>query len=583
MIFAMAIAPAAEADPGELRLTGKEIADSFYMGDTANSFSLSKVDSKANPYTGKKYTHNSRYDNLKIYNGIDISQFNPVTDYNKVKKAGIDYAFVRMGMRYAVTGNLGLDSKYNTNMKGCIDAGIKVGVYVYSQAITKKEAIEEANHLLSKIGDYQIDMPLIFDYEFYSESGPTKGRLYDANLNKKQMTEICMAFCDTIAAAGYTPMLYGNPSMFLYHLYPEEIAEKYPIWLANYTTKTSYTGTYEFWQYSSTGNINGITGNVDCNFWYSNSLDNYSSSMQVKAIEDQLYTGEAITPNVSVMGKKGATLVKGKDYQLTYENNIDLGTANVTVTGLGDYDGVVKTTTFKIISPKFETASFKSKTKNSITIEWSEVSGAVKYQILRSNARNGSFTQVAAVDSDSLTYTDTNLSSGLEYSYMVRYVDKNSRTVLSPVIVARTSQNGTKQAYTLKKYKIKETPAKKGTKIVTVPVNSYVTYYCNSVNNYGNSWAYVSYTVNDKKYYGYIPQSKVTLYNRAKTKDTKTKIYSAASANASSVATIKKAKKKITILEEVKDSYGNAWSKITVVISSKRYEGYLPSDKIARY
>jgi hypothetical protein len=119
-------------------------------------------------------------------------------------------------------------------------------------------------------------MPVVLDYEFYTS---TSGRLAKAHLTKRQGTDVCKAFCQTVENAGYTPMVYGNCDMFNNHLYGEEIAENAMVWLANFGLNngkdrgfaTSYKGTYSFWQYTSRGKVSGIAGNVDCNFWYQTS------------------------------------------------------------------------------------------------------------------------------------------------------------------------------------------------------------------------------------------------------------------------------------------------------------------------
>ncbi len=574
---------AEEIDPGINRLTGDNISPSFYEGGDSPAYTISKVDSKANAYTGKKYTHNSRFDNLNIYNGIDISQFNTISSYSKAYKAGIDYAFVRMGMRYAGSGNLGLDSKYNANMKGCIDAGIRVGVYVYSQAITENEAIEEANHILNHLGNYPINMPLVLDYEFLSETGPSTGRLFKANLSKAKMTSICMAFCETISAAGYQPMVYANGSMLNNHMLPSTIGAKYPIWLANYTTKTSYTGPYDFWQYSSSGSVSGITGNVDCNFWYSKDVNKYRNYLQIVKVPDQQYTGIEITPALTVMNYKGETLVEGTDYKAEFSDNVGVGTAKIKVTGLGDYAKYSKNGVFTIKSPKFEYAKMTAKTQSTITLDWNDVEGAVKYSIYRSNARKGTYTLVGSSDANTSEYTDTNLEDGTEYSYYIKYYNTNSNTIKSSTIVARTTQASTHQAKLTKKYALRKTPAKSAASVLTVAKNKYLTYYCRSINNAGNTWYYVSYKTGGKTYYGYVPKGAATLYQRAKTSAKSLDVMSSTSADATVLTTIAAKNTKVTIIGEEKDSEGKGYYKITIVVSSKRYNGYVGKDEIYLY
>lgn len=199
--------------------------------------------------------------------GIDVSQWNGEIDWEKVKATGVEFVFVRTCGQWArEEGGMYLDESYVENLEGALAAGLEVGAYVYSQAITPQEAVEEAQWLLYTVKDYPITLPLVLDYEYYSGSNGLAGRLYNAKLTKREATDICNAFCDTIAEAGYTPMVYSYLSLLNNQLYPEEINGK--IWLANYIKQTSYQGSYEFWQFTSGGGVDGIKGNVDLNFWF---------------------------------------------------------------------------------------------------------------------------------------------------------------------------------------------------------------------------------------------------------------------------------------------------------------------------
>ncbi|MGN1166961.1 MAG: GH25 family lysozyme [Lachnospiraceae bacterium] len=239
-----------EEDPGQGRLTG-DVPEEFF-GDSGEVRAMSVG-----------VTHDSRFAEYDKILGIDVSKWNKTINWSKVKAAGVEFAFVRVGFRGYETGGLGSDEYAADNMKNAAAAGVKVGAYIFSQAITTKEAIEEADYVLQKVKGYDITMPLVFDFEYYSG-----GRLEKANLSRRKQTDICLAFCERIEAAGYTPLVYANKSMLSSDLYAEEISAKYPIWLAHYTSKTNYTGDYSYWQYSSSGSVNGISGNVDMNYWY---------------------------------------------------------------------------------------------------------------------------------------------------------------------------------------------------------------------------------------------------------------------------------------------------------------------------
>lgn len=214
-----------------------------------------------------KYTtkaHNSKFDGWTVEKGIDVSHYQGTIDWDKVAADGIKFAFIRVaGRGYGSAGTLFEDALYKTNLKEARDAGLDVGVYIYSQAITQKEARAEADYIIQRIKGYDINLPVVFDYEYHAD-----GRLYNANLTDKQRTDICRAFCEAVKLAGYEPMIYANKAMLQNDLDAESLAADYQIWLVHYTATTDYQGTYTYWQYTSEGKVDGITGNVDRNYHY---------------------------------------------------------------------------------------------------------------------------------------------------------------------------------------------------------------------------------------------------------------------------------------------------------------------------
>ena len=317
---------AATDDPGAGRLSGQSISSNFY--DATDSEINSPIRNygsrkKKSPYTGAKYTHQSRFDKRTILHGIDVSRWQGNINWDKVKADGIDYAFIQVGFRgYGSSGILSdatKDPYFDTNMQNAIAAGVKVGVYVFSQATTKAEAVEEAKYILDAIGNYPISMPLVMDFEYASTDSGLGGRLYNARLSKKQATDVCMAFCDEISAAGFTPMIYANKSMLEDQINADTLTDAgYHIWLANYTKETSYKGTFSFWQYSEKGSVKGIKGDVDMNFYYAKPEDNFApnpfsiSTSVFTKVEDTTYTGEPITPEITVT-HNGLTLTPNVD------------------------------------------------------------------------------------------------------------------------------------------------------------------------------------------------------------------------------------------------------------------------------
>ncbi len=245
------------------------------------------------PYTGLIYTHDRRYSKHQLVYGIDVSSHNHEIDWKKVKADGIEYAIIRAAYRgYGSTGTLNADANFKENIEGALNAGLRVGVYIFSQAITKSEAVEEAQLLIEMTRKYDVTLPFVMDFEFASTSSGLSGRLYQAGLSKEQGTSICKAFCDTIAAKGFVPMIYANKSMLTDHLNAAELENKYKIWLANYMTQSTYTGRYDVWQYTSHGSVDGITGNVDCDFWYEGHASVYNGRDYADVYDFTYYTSK---------------------------------------------------------------------------------------------------------------------------------------------------------------------------------------------------------------------------------------------------------------------------------------------------
>lgn len=213
--------------------------------------------------TAAGFVHNEKFADRTVHNGIDVSYYQGNIDWAAVKNSGVEFVFIRIGYRGYGTGKLVVDPNAQKYLKGAKEAGLKVGAYVFSQAITQEEAKEEATFIVENLGGYTIDMPIVMDYEY---DGTGEGRLASANLSAKEATDIVNAFSAQAKAAGYEPMVYANKSMLTSDLNAKDINCK--VWLANYTYQTTYTGDYDFWQYRSDGSVGGISGYVDCDFWY---------------------------------------------------------------------------------------------------------------------------------------------------------------------------------------------------------------------------------------------------------------------------------------------------------------------------
>ncbi len=191
--------------------------------------------------------------------GIDVSKWNGNIDWNSVKSSGASYAIIRCGYRGSSTGALITDPKFAANISGANAAGLKVGVYFFTQAVNEKEAVEEASMVLDLVKKYKISYPIFLDVE--SSGGRADG------IDKGTRTAVCKAFCATIQNSGYTAGVYANKT-WLNSKIDAGALGSYKIWLAQYAAAPSYNGRYNLWQYSSKGSVPGIKGNVDMNQSY---------------------------------------------------------------------------------------------------------------------------------------------------------------------------------------------------------------------------------------------------------------------------------------------------------------------------
>lgn len=197
--------------------------------------------------------------NLKA--GIDVSKWNKEIDWDKVKAAGVDYAIIRVGYRGSSTGSLVEDPYYNTNIRGALASGLKVGVYFFTQAVNEVEAVEEASMVLRLVKDFELTYPVFIDTEGAGGSGRADG------LDQETRTLVCEAFCRTIQNAGYQAGVYASRNWLNHNLETARL-ENYNIWLAEYRSVPLYQGYYQMWQYTSKGRVDGIKGNVDMNISY---------------------------------------------------------------------------------------------------------------------------------------------------------------------------------------------------------------------------------------------------------------------------------------------------------------------------
>ena len=191
--------------------------------------------------------------------GIDVSKFQGSIDWNAVKADGITFAIIRCGYRGYGSGALVEDSTYRANIRGAINAGLKVGVYFYSQATNEAEAVEEASMVLSLVSGYSLPLGVYYDTE--KVAGDT-GRA--DTISAAQRTACAVAFCETIRNSGYSAGVYSYASWFYNSLNFANIS-KYNIWIAQYRDTLNFSYKYNIWQYTGSGHVNGISKPVDMN------------------------------------------------------------------------------------------------------------------------------------------------------------------------------------------------------------------------------------------------------------------------------------------------------------------------------
>lgn len=193
--------------------------------------------------------------------GVDVSAYQGEIDWRAVAESGVKFAMIRVGYRGYENGQLNLDEYAKINYRDAKAAGLQVGAYFFSQAITPEEALEEAEFLLEATKDWQIDLPVVFDWEYVDDSART------AQMDRQEIMACVRAFNDRIEQAGHRPMVYFNPYHAENFLELEALAD-YPFWLALYSENMDFAYQVDMWQYTSEGTVPGIKGPVDINLWF---------------------------------------------------------------------------------------------------------------------------------------------------------------------------------------------------------------------------------------------------------------------------------------------------------------------------
>lgn len=204
---------------------------------------------------------NKRLDDEDALFGIDVSKWNKEIDWESVQASGVEFVIIRCGYRGSKTGSLVEDPYFKKNIEGAEAAGIKVGVYFFTQATTEVEAVEEASMALMLCKGYKLALPIFIDTEGAGGSGRADG------LNTETRTAVCDAFCRTIENSGFNAGVYASKNWYNNNLNTKNLSD-YTIWLAQYSKGVTYDGDYDLWQYTSAGTVDGIETRVDLNMCY---------------------------------------------------------------------------------------------------------------------------------------------------------------------------------------------------------------------------------------------------------------------------------------------------------------------------
>ena len=246
---------------GKYNLTFKITDESG--NENTKDFTLNIISKKTpiKPITTKTFYDDivKKHKNDSTMIGLDVSEWQGTIDFDKLKEKNVEFIFIRIGFQRGFKIDYVLDSKFERNIKEANRVGIPVGLYFYSYATSKDIAKEQALWIIERIKDYKISLPIAFDFEDWSSFSKL-------NLSQRDINDIAISFIEVLEKQGYKGMNYSSK----YYLENIWNIEKYPTWLANYTSKTNYQGKYSVWQLCQDGRIDGINGAVDINVMYDN-------------------------------------------------------------------------------------------------------------------------------------------------------------------------------------------------------------------------------------------------------------------------------------------------------------------------
>ena len=237
----------------------KQVFNKYLFLPINDNLAKNKINNESLKVLGSGEIQYQENGNVTSHKGIDVSRYQGEIDWEKVVADGVEFAIIRLGYRGYGTGVIVLDEKYEDNIKAATSAGVKVGVYFFSQAVTTEEAVEEAEFVLQNIDGYQLDYPIVYDTEeIVNQDSRIKG------LTSEELSNNAIAFCERIKNENYTPMIYANLRWFTMSLDMSKL-EPYEKWYAYYDSKLYFPYQISMWQYTESGQVDGIDGNVDLN------------------------------------------------------------------------------------------------------------------------------------------------------------------------------------------------------------------------------------------------------------------------------------------------------------------------------
>lgn len=428
-------------------------------------------------YTGKTYYHKAEYEGMTLFNGIDVSwwqskaynkedpNYHKVTgiDWEKAHDDGIDFAFVRVASSDTAGGETYTDTAADSHIQGALENDINVGVYIFSQAMTEKRAVEEAEYVLDLLEENQWDvtLPIVMDRE---PGRPGYGPLKKGMLTKAKETAVEQAFIDTIVDAGYQAAVYANYDWFRNYINGSAL-ENCQIWLARYNFTTTSNTTkgeaygdvpvdYDFWQYTSTSvkMAGWPSRSLDMDFWYKDtSAQTTGLQMVTQSDGSVLLTWDEAAEDVTGYQVSRYDPQQGKYVELadttdcTYtDTSVEGGQSYQysvccywTIGGINYYG--TPSENKEMVLPPDQVTGIRTEKQSStyLTLAWDEVSGATGYRIYHYQTDLKKYARVADVTAETLSFKVEKLASAADHKFIVRaFMDtingrlwgKNSRT-----------------------------------------------------------------------------------------------------------------------------------------------------------